>query len=239
MLQSSLLSSRGEEGVARSTITYEEANTGLLAIEQHAQEMEAMLIIAQRARADLLYRNQQLCEEHEALQKQRAVRRISSGGSSSFAGSTSDQNSGSATATASSDSTGVYDWVCEITKLSDVGSAGWRVCYSERFLVSMSDDERRYVLGTEPVPFAEQSLDGASSDEDEGTFGMGGLRPGGEACSGVGNGPPTVAGWDGAIVAVLGLFDKGKTFVLNRLTGTQSHCTGLDTNLDSMQHNTT
>ena len=33
----------------------------------------------------------------------------------------------------------VYDWVCEITKLSDVSTRGWRVCYSERFLGSISE----------------------------------------------------------------------------------------------------
>ena len=33
------------------------------------------------------------------------------------------------------------------------------------------------------------------------------------------DGPGTpLDGWDGAVVAVLGLFDKGKTFVLNHLT---------------------
>jgi hypothetical protein len=33
------------------------------------------------------------------------------------------------------------------------------------------------------------------------------------------DGPGTpIDGWDGAVVAVLGLFDKGKTFVLNHLT---------------------
>jgi hypothetical protein len=29
--------------------------------------------------------------------------------------------------------------VCEITKLSDVSTRGWRVCYSERFLGSISE----------------------------------------------------------------------------------------------------
>lgn len=29
---------------------------------------------------------------------------------------------------------------------------------------------------------------------------------------------PTSTGWEGATVAVVGLYDKGKTFVLNNLT---------------------
>ena len=40
----------------------------------------------------------------------------------------------------------VYDWVCEIIKLSDVSTHGWRVCYSERFLASISEEEKRYVV---------------------------------------------------------------------------------------------
>ena len=33
-----------------------------------------------------------------------------------------------------------------------------------------------------------------------------------------GMGKPEAVGWQGAVVAVLGLYDKGKTFILNHLT---------------------
>ena len=58
----------------------------------------------------------------------------------------------------------VYDWVCEISKLSDVGTVGWKVRYSERFLSSTSDEEKRYIMGTEPVVFPQRA---PATDEDE------------------------------------------------------------------------
>tara|TARA_B110001452_G_scaffold95772_1_gene79124 strand:- start:1141 stop:2823 length:1683 start_codon:yes stop_codon:yes gene_type:complete len=91
-----------------------------------------------------------------------------------------------------------YDWVCEITKLTAVSKEGWKLQYSESFLNSMTAQERAMLMGTD----AKAAPDDADDDEvpDDG---------------------PAGDGWSGAVVAVLGLFDKGKTFVLNHLTESQ------------------
>ena len=86
-----------------------------------------------------------------------------------------------------------YDWVCEITKLTAVSQEGWKLQYSDNFLRNMTELEHRMLLGqTEPT---DADSDAGSEQGDMGS-----------------------QGWAGAVVAVLGLFDKGKTFVLNHLT---------------------
>ena len=129
----------------------------------------------------------------------------------------------------------VYDWVCEIGKLSDVATEGWPVQYSQTFLDSISEHERSMVLGTEDEL--------RQSKQKEEAAAAGSSQDGGRAVRG------TViyrdddddeslrrSGWDGAVVAVLGLFDKGKTFVLNHLTESQvrvpwrRHCCRRDLN---------
>ena len=215
-------------------LTLEMAEAGLTAAERHAQEMEAMFLIAQRQRQEMLAEHADLLNRNAALQKKLGSRRKSSVGGhsnlgsiatareSSSAGSSSHTNvlvsssGGSSSSVAATEGSKpspfdaeidaeVYDWVCEITKLSDVAVPGWRVCYSERFFASMTEEDQRLVMGMESVSIPRKarrnSREGprVSSDEEEGTV--------------EGDG-----GWDGAVVAVLGLFDKGKTFVLNRLT---------------------
>ena len=233
---------------ASSSLTLAEAEAGLRAAEQHAQEMEAMLLIAQRERESLLVVQAELIKRNEMLRaQQRAHRRSRSGGpdgaasvdGASDAAPDSPRSEATTstpvflgqprplqlpphtklpppTATVGASESEVYDWVCEITKLSDVSKTGWRVCYSERFLASISEHEKRYVLGSEPVVFEESAAPPAASspllgrrgvDDDERTVEYGSA-----------NGGASVGGWDGAVVAVLGLFDKGKTFVLNHLT---------------------
>ena len=82
----------------------------------------------------------------------------------------------------------LYDWVCDIQLLSAVSKEGWRVEFSDHFL---------------------QGLDAASREA---------LLSGKAWSSDDGKGRPQVVSWHGAVVAVLGLYDKGKTFVLNNLT---------------------
>lgn len=90
----------------------------------------------------------------------------------------------------------MYDWIVDIQLLSDVSKQGWRVDFSGGFLHGLDSSARQQIVGS---PGAEGS--------------------GGEgAASGEGRGKPQRAPWQGAVVAVLGLYDKGKTFVLNSLT---------------------
>ena len=175
-------------------LTVEEAETGLRAIEQHTQEMEALLLIVQRLHEELLATRAGLLKKHEDLIAQQLSHRrkrhdedglsvrnspktvqvekvesstapsspTNSNGSAAF-GLTNPNSARStpqvspdrprraakphlSTSSISEPSTRnpmfdreVYDWVCEITKLSDVSTRGWRVCYSERFLGSISE----------------------------------------------------------------------------------------------------
>ena len=180
--------------------------------EQFHQEVEAMLLIAQRERNEQLLRQVELQSENEQLRTMLSARRvpgssvrgtpcksmIRSHGVMSFAQKLASSGSRGEWKADDSDDN-VYDWVCEISKLSDVGTAGWVLRYSSRFLASLSESEKAMVMGTEPVTFRADA-DANGSDADDGSYD-------GDAKT----------GWDGAVVAVLGLFDKGKTFVLNRL----------------------
>jgi HSP20 family molecular chaperone IbpA len=87
-----------------------------------------------------------------------------------------------------------YDWVVDIQLLSDVSKQGWRVAFSGDFLQTLDVTSR------------EQLLSGRDWMNDDGVATADGL------------GRPQAIGWRGAVVAVLGLYDKGKTFVLNNLT---------------------
>jgi len=82
----------------------------------------------------------------------------------------------------------VYDWICDCRLLSDVSKQGWRVEFSESFLAGLDEEGHSLLLS-----------DKAWSSTD-------------------GKGTPHAVCWQGAVVAVLGLYDKGKTFVLNELT---------------------
>lgn len=238
-------------------LTLSEAAARLQRLEQHAQEMEAMYLLAQRTRAGLLARHAQLLEENDLLHKRLGARRMAGSATStrhraaiSASGATGESLQGcdgsSLVATQPVEQTKeqlnstrrvskeadpneltVYDWVCEITKLSDVGTVGWMLRYSEAFLTSLTEEERRYVMGTEPVTFkprrdpGEEGERGSASggEDDAGEIeGASGSRYGSGDAEGGSGRLDDAAGWDGAVVAVLGLFDKGKTFVLNHLT---------------------
>ena len=87
-----------------------------------------------------------------------------------------------------------YDWVVDIQLLSDVSKQGWRVEFSGDFLRGLDASSREQLLSNRDW----MGEDGSSSADGLGT--------------------PQSIGWRGAVVAVLGLYDKGKTFVLNSLT---------------------
>ena len=114
--------------------------------------------------------------------------------------------------------------MCEIGKLSDVATEGWPVQYSKTFLDTISENERSMVLGTE------EELQQSKQKEEAAQVGS--SRDNGRAVRGAvvyrdedEDEVVRRSGWDGAVVAVLGLFDKGKTFVLNHLTESQVHVT--------------
>ena len=202
-------------------LSLDEAEARLQVSMQTAHEAEAMLLIAQRTRTSLLEQQEQMCKEQEKLRKRLKLRRVAGSNRISDGIRMDNFNIGQdaitkrVTAAPVAADENIYDWVCEITKLSDVGTTGWQVRYSERFLASISEVERRYVMGTEPVPFAPSERSSDGEDQNGGSFGVGDNASEGRSS---GDRSDARRGWDGAVVAVLGLFDKGKTFVLNHLT---------------------
>ena len=88
----------------------------------------------------------------------------------------------------------MYDWIVDIQLLSDVSKQGWRVEFSGGFLGGLDASARAQLLSDK-----QWTTDDGSASTD-------------------GLGRPQTAAWSGAVVAVLGLYDKGKTFVLNSLT---------------------
>ena len=141
------------------------------------EEADAMFLLAERDAEELGSRNIALRAENTRLRKRigakRSVRRELA---------------------EAADNADVYDWVCEITKLSDVGNTGWKVQYSPHFLSSMTEEERRFVVGIEPLPFSKSEtssgpVGGDNRDDEE---------------EDAGEGSNTAKGWDGAVVAVLG-----------------------------------
>ena len=89
----------------------------------------------------------------------------------------------------------MYDWMANIDLLSDVSKQGWRVEFSGAFMQGLDEKAREQLVSSKGWT----SEDGSTPSTD-------------------GLGKPQSIGWRGAVVAVLGLYDKGKTFVLNSLT---------------------
>ena len=141
-----------------------------------------MLLIAQRERNEQLLRQVELQSENEQLRTMLSARRvpgssvrgtpcksmIRSHGVMSFAQKLASSGSRGEWKADDSDDN-VYDWVCEISKLSDVGTAGWVLRYSSRFLASLSESEKAMVMGTEPVTFRADA-DANGSDADDGSY---------------------------------------------------------------------
>lgn len=70
----------------------------------------------------------------------------------------------------------VYDWVVDVSLLSDLGRKGWEVSFSREFYDKLDSEDKSALI---------------HSDDHM---------------------------WEGAVVSVVGLYDKGKTFVLNKIT---------------------
>lgn len=147
-----------------SSIMLQDFEDRLKRAAHFAQELEAMLLIAQREREDALARQANLKAENMQLRTKLGSRRAPGssamrGGSPSVGPRLIGFGGSEANVTArrrrpsheDADDDNVYDWVCEITKLSDVGTSGWTVRYSSRFLASLNEADREMVMGEAPV----------------------------------------------------------------------------------------
>ena len=77
----------------------------------------------------------------------------------------------------------MYDWIVDIDFLSNIATNGWPVIFSKNFLKNSPHNVRASIS---PINENNSGRDDASKDK---------------------------VPWEGAIVAVVGLYDKGKTFV--------------------------
>ena len=156
-----------------------EAELRLEGATRQEQETDAMLLLAKREHEELKEQNNALRAARDVLRKKIIAKRRGKAQELAVGAHFSE----------------AYDWVCEITKLTDVSQEGWKLQYSDNFLKNMTDAERVMLIGNPN----EQDDD----SDDDSIAESGDLKD---------------QGWSGAVVAVLGLFDKGKTFVLNHLT---------------------
>ena len=155
-----------------------EAELRLEGATRQEQETDAMLLLARREHGELKEQNSALRAARDVLRKKIIAKRRGKAQELAVGAHFSE----------------AYDWVCEITKLTDVSQGGWKLQYSDNFLKNMTDAERLMLIGN-PNEQDDGSDDGSIADSLSGDL--------------------KDPGWSGAVVAVLGLFDKGKTFVLN------------------------
>ena len=95
-----------------------------------------------------------------------------------------------------------YDWVCDITVCECMSCAKFQYYATMLGLLQMLGDVSKEGW---KVKYSETFINNISEEDKN-------IALSGQGAGGLGS------GWDGAVVAVLGLFDKGKTFVLNHLT---------------------
>ena len=94
-------------------------------------------------------------------------------------------------ALAKQDDSEIYDWIVDIDLLTKVAKEGWEVKFSKNFIESSSMNMKMHIMGDRAIEPTSKS-----GDSDEKKF----------SC------------WQGAILSVVGLYDKGKTFVLNNIS---------------------
>lgn len=88
----------------------------------------------------------------------------------------------------------IYDWIVDIDFLTNVSHKGWTVNFSNHFFKNSTENTKRSVIGSH---YVNTSITKSIEKEDDTNL---------------------QNKWEGAIVAVVGLYDKGKTFVLNNLS---------------------
>jgi HSP20 family molecular chaperone IbpA len=96
----------------------------------------------------------------------------------------------------------VYDWVVDIGLLTDITKDGWIVEFSDKFWNSLEEDQKNQLLRSLETEEHKESNYLNTSFIDPELY---------ERKTGPG-------AWEGAVVAVVGLYDKGKTFLLNNIT---------------------
>ena len=112
-----------------------------------------------------------------------------------------------------------YDWIVDIQLLSDVSKeVGHHTCHATRVPCVMSPPCASCAPQGWKVEFSGKFLHGLDTHSKDMLMSNREWTNEDGSTSTDGLGAPQSVGWRGAVVAVLGLYDKGKTFVLNNLT---------------------
>ena len=108
----------------------------------------------------------------------------------------------------------VYDWIVDIDLITKINKEGWKITFSPHFFSNSSNLIKQHVIGNKIKKFQKKdnfkkNKFGELLTEEEKT---------GEEEKSLEEKKAKNTCWEGAIVAVVGLYDKGKTFVLNNLS---------------------
>lgn len=116
----------------------------------------------------------------------------------------------------------IYDWIVDIDLITKISTEGWMVSFSKNFQKSTNYQMQKNVMGgikigtpenkigsQQKIPDKETSIDNDSFlRKSSGSFSNRKLETNNVNSN----------SWEGAIVAVVGLYDKGKTFVQNNIS---------------------
>lgn len=110
----------------------------------------------------------------------------------------------------------IYDWIVDIDLITKITKEGWEVQFSKNFLNSSSMELQKHVFGDR---LGDSGFKEMSNEKQRDSFRKK------DSQKKLNNNRPDVDiggfnphNWEGAIVAVVGLYDKGKTFCLNNLS---------------------
>lgn len=104
----------------------------------------------------------------------------------------------------------IYDWIVDIDLITNIANKGWAVKFSKNFFENSSEQYKLNVIGDKLANGDGNNLKTAV---------VGANRTMADVLgAGFGGAKSRSNKWEGAIVAVVGLYDKGKTFVLNNLS---------------------
>ncbi|CAG9331347.1 unnamed protein product [Blepharisma stoltei] len=122
----------------------------------------------------------------------------------------------------------MYDWVVDIGLITDINKNGWEVEFSQNFWNTLKEDQKILIQPiSQSIKIADaQDFSNSQPKNEEIKIEEDLLQISPEKAQSLHSSfalekCETKAGpgaWDGAVVAVVGLYDKGKTFLLNNLT---------------------
>lgn len=106
----------------------------------------------------------------------------------------------------------IYDWVVDIDLITKITKEGWDVHFGKNFLNSSTKKIQRQVIGCLGSDGKISNMPGEGQKTPPALAGVNPEKLDEENMVDLETLRET---WEGAIVAVVGLYDKGKTFVLN------------------------